>query len=110
MRTSKLIQLWQMAAKDLGLNIIAPFTLELSSAVKIEAELLLKNFGASKGMIVFNKYDQVAPYVDEIVNAGYGFSVLEEPDKNRKYIKNGFIEMLGEWGWSGCRDKKPSWL
>ncbi len=110
MNTNRLIHMWKIAAKDLCLEIVTPFVLILSSGIKIEAELLLENFGASKGMIVINKYDQVAPFVDEIVNEGYGFAVLDEPVENEQYIRDDFIEMLNDWGWSGGKSEKPSWL
>ncbi len=102
--------MWQIAANDLNLEIITPFILMLSSGVEIEAEFLLKNFGAFKGMIVINKYDQVSGYVDEIVNEGYGFSVLDEPFENEQYSRDDYIEILSDWGWSGDKSNKPSWL
>jgi hypothetical protein len=86
------------------------FILVLSSGVKIEAEFLLKNFGASKGMIVVNKYDIVANHTDEIVNEGYGLSVLDEPFENEQYSRDDYIEILSDWGWSGEKDKMPNWL
>jgi hypothetical protein len=110
MNTNRLVEMWQSAAKDLNLEIITPFILRLSSGIKIEAEFLVKNFGASKGMIVFKKYDQVATCVDEIVNEGYGFSVLDEPGENEQYVRDYFIEILNDWGWSGDKSMKPSWL
>jgi hypothetical protein len=110
MTTSRLIHMWEIAANDLELEIIAPFMLFLSSNTQIKAEFLLKNFGAAKGMIVIKQYDQVAPYVDEIVKDGYGFSVLDEPGENEKYIRDDFLEILNDWGWSGEKSKKPKWL
>ncbi|MBW1982134.1 MAG: hypothetical protein JRJ12_13035 [Deltaproteobacteria bacterium] len=108
--SSKLKQMWQMAAEDLGIRIIAPFQLVLSSGVQIKAELLVKQFGAVNGMLIITNYDQVAPFVDEITNEGYGFSVLDEPRDNEKYSREDFIELLADWGWSGEDSSKPSWL
>ena len=110
MNPNRLIQMWQVAAKDLCLEIITPFMLVLSSGTQIRAELLLKYFGAQNGMLVINKYSQISSFVDEIVNEGYGFSVLDEPSENEQYSRAAFIEMLSDWGWSGDKSKEPNWL
>jgi len=110
MNTNRLIKIWQIAAKDLDLEIITPFILMLSSGVEIETEFLLKNFGASKGIIVINEYDKISSYVDDIVNEGYGFSVLDEPFDNEQYSRDDYVEILSDWGWSGDENNKPSWL
>ena len=110
MTTNRLIKTWQIAAKDLRIEIITPFILKIESGAQIKAEILLKNFGATNGMIITKDYDQIAPFVDEIVSEGYGFSVLDEPSENEQYVREDFVDILHDWGWSGEKSKKPSWL
>lgn len=107
---SKLLQFWQKAASDLGLQITAPFCLLLASGHRLEAILLIHQFGAGKGMLIFTSYDEVSHYVNEIVDAGYGFSVLDEPREHEAYNKEEYIELLADWGWSGDNQLRPDWL
>lgn len=110
MMFDKLLQFWERAASDLELQLIAPFTLSLNSGHRLEAIFLLPQFGGDRGMLVFGSYDDVAPYRDEIVEAGYGFSILDEPLENEDYKKEDYIELLVDWGWSGDAKSQPSWL
>ena len=105
MTTNLLIKMWQTAAQDLNMELIAPYTLPLPNGDKIQAEFLLKNFGAVNGMIVVKRFDQVSSLIDEIIKEGYGFSVLEEPSEKEKYLREDFIEILNDWGWSGKKEK-----
>ena len=107
---SKLLQCWQKAAKDLSLQLIAPFNLMLNSGYELKALFLVKQFGAPRGMLILEEFDDIAPHMDEIENAGYGFSILEEPFDNEEYDKVGYVELLEDWGWSGDMKDKPNWL
>lgn len=110
MMTTKLIQFWRNAAIDLRLQLVVPFCLELASGHEIKALFLVKYFGAPNGMLVFGCYEDVSPYIDEVVKAGYGFSVLDEPLENEEYDKDECIEVLADWGWGGNMEDKPDWL
>ena len=61
-------------------------------------------------MLIFTNYDDVSPYVNEIVEAGYGFSVLGEPGENENYELEEYMELLADWGWTGDDELKPDWL
>jgi hypothetical protein len=110
MNTDKFAEMWRLAAKDLDLEITIPFKLTLSSGYDIEAQLLLKNFGAKNGMIIVNRYDEIENYINEIISNGYGFSVLSQPSENEEYVRNDYVEMLFDWGWCGEEKEKPEWL
>ncbi len=108
--SDKLIDVWTEAANDLGLCIIAPFTLVLDSGNKINARLLLKGFGHTIGMIIVTDYSSISPFTDEIIYSGYGYSTLSEPEMNECYDRQYFIDMLQDWGWSGSNELRPKWL
>jgi hypothetical protein len=112
MTKSKLLSKWEAAREDLGLEIIAPFCLKIGNKVSIQAEFLVKNFGASNGMLVVTDYAMVEGYGKQLSSLGYGFSVLEEPSNkaNEAYDREIFIGMLSEWGWSGVESEKPDWI
>jgi hypothetical protein len=103
-----LIEQWRQAAADLGLAIEAPFLLQLQDG-RIEARLLLRNFGAANGMLIVTDFSVVRPFVDEVDAGGYGFSTLSEPSSRAAYDRDTFVEMLCDWGWSGPEQERPVW-
>jgi hypothetical protein len=108
MMFDRLLQMWKIAAKDLGIEIVAPYLLTLPSGVSVRALLLVRNFGADKGMLVLSAYSDIDNCHDEIVSEGYGYSVLDEPAEDEPYSRQDFIELLKDWGWTG--DSQPLWL
>lgn len=109
MTFEKLLYFWQKAATDLDLQIVVPFKFTLATGNHLEPILLVKQFGATNGMLIFGGYDQIASNIDELHSAGYGFCVLEEPLVNEEYNREDFVEMLKDWGWSG-NEERPNWL
>ena len=108
MTKSKLLREWETARDDLGIEIIAPYEVDLGNNVKIRAEILVRNFGGRNGTLIFTNSDVFWPCRDQLCNLGYGYSVLEEPKET--YDREIFIEMLSEWEWDGDEAKKPIWL
>lgn len=107
---SRLPALWKEAADDLGFEVVSPFELVLGSGVRIRVPLLVRHFGATKGMLILSDYAAVANWIDEVQQAGYGFSVWSEPDPEASYDRAGFIEVFLDWGWAGPESEKPAWL
>lgn len=107
---SGLLTQWKIAANDLGIEIEAPFDLMLPSGVHLQVPILVRHFGASKGMLVVSDYALVKNLTDEIVRAGYGYSTMDEPRKGEEYTREIFIEVLADWGWHNEKFDKPGWL
>ncbi len=103
-------QTWKAAEDDLQLEIVAPFEVSLAPTKKLAAELLVKNFGDRNGMLVFTNYDVVKPHREQLQNLGYGYSVLEKPKENEDYVREDFIDLLSDWGWTGDRSMRPKWI
>ena len=92
---SRLIAFWKQAAKDLDFEVISPFILK---NLDIEAKILIKGYGAQKGMLIVSNYEEIEKKIDSIVEEGYGFSVLDEPMTNEEYNVNDFKDVLEDWG------------
>ena len=101
---------WKAAEHDLGLEIVTPFEVNLAPTQKLVAEFLVKNFGDRNGMLVFTNYDVVKPHREQLQNLGYGYSVLEKPKENEDYVREDFIDLLSDWGWTGDRAMRPKWI
>lgn len=107
---TKLLNEWNRAGKDLGLQIVAPFKLDLGHGSEILAPLLVRYFGGRNGTIVVTEYATVEPHVERLRQLGYGFSTLSEPTNDDSYDRSIFIEMLSEWEWTGDPAQKPHWI
>jgi hypothetical protein len=61
-------------------------------------------------MLIFEDFDQVGSFVDELLRAGYGFSVLGAPAENEEFDPDSFKHIILDWGWSGADQERPRWL
>jgi hypothetical protein len=112
MGKSRLVEEWEAARDDLGLEIVAPYDLRITGNVAVRAEVLVRNYGARNGMLIVTDYAVIQPWLKPLEALGYGFSTLEEPtgDGREAYDRGTFIEMLSDWGWSGPEAEKPEWI
>jgi hypothetical protein len=109
---SRLIKKWKAASDDLGIEIVAPYAIELQNGRKLNAKLLVKHFGHCNGTLIFTDAEEVWPYRKELAALGYAYSVLEEPvtETNELYDRDIFIDMLSEWEWTGDEKDGPQWI
>ena len=72
------------------------------------------DFGGPKGMLIIPDAEYGKSirdeWLEEAVQAGYGFSVMSAPLAGEEYDRDVFIEVLADWGWYGPELDKPSWL
>jgi hypothetical protein len=61
-------------------------------------------------MLIVTDYSQVRSDLAALEAAGYGFSVLEEPEPADPFDVEEYAEMLRDWGWAGRQEDQPSWL
>lgn len=107
---NNLVKEWKLAADDLKLEIVSPFEIKLDETHTLQADVLVKNFGAEKGMLIFLDVDVYWPHRDKLIDTGYGFTSYSEPSENKTYNRENFIEMLSDWGWNGDQKSLPSWV
>lgn len=112
MTQSKLARQWEAARDDLGIDIVVPYCVRLANGKEVLAVALVKHFGYGKGMLIFADADAVWPYRTELLDSGYGYSVLEEPTTkaDEHYDRESFVDILSDWEWTGAVDDKPDWL
>ena len=48
-------------------------------------------------MLVFSSYNEVSDYADELIRAGYGFSVLDDPRPDEEFDLDSFKDMFADW-------------
>ena len=75
----------------------------------LQVSVLVRDFGAVKGMLIVEDYLLLSDYQDELIDRGYGFSTMT-PEVSSDYDRESVISVLSDWGWSGEEQKKPLWL
>ena len=61
-------------------------------------------------MLIFRKYGDVKPYIEQLREAGFGFSVLDERSQAEIIDLQSFRRMYADWGWSGDPSERPDWM
>lgn len=111
MSKTRLQHKWEQVQADLGLDIIAPFRLELGDHV-IHAELLVKSFGSQNGMLIVNNYRCVKDHLEQLQKLGFGFSVQDEHATRPRHrpllrqrpilrLRHGSVHQPGPSGFAG---------
>jgi hypothetical protein len=98
---------WRAAASDLGLELESPATIRLPG-VTFCAVALLRHFGAKRGMVIVSDYAVVRPHQAELIDSGFGYSTMSDPID--PYDRDGCLEVLRDWGWTGPAGASPQWL
>jgi hypothetical protein len=101
--------LWRACA-ELSLRVELSFKFTLPNGLEVTAVARIYNLGAANGMLVFASYDEIRNITKELLAAGYGFSVLDEPSTREEFDLDSFKEMFIDWGWSGELGRKPAWM
>ena len=100
---------WKAVGQTLGFAVLAPYKLSLPDGAQVEASALLPQFGATHGMLLFERSEQISNYAKAVVAAGYGYSVLS-PEPSGQPDTDSIVEVLRDWGWSGPSCEEPLWL
>jgi hypothetical protein len=98
------------AAEMLKISFVAPFVLTLPSGARVEAEILVKQFGALNGMLILSDSTVVMRESAAITEAGFGFSVMSPGEPGEEIDLSVYIEVLRDWGWAGPPEEQPAWL
>lgn len=85
------------ACDELGLAIESEFVWTAGDGRVFRPLVRLSSVGPPSGMLVFLRYDEFKAYADEIVQAGFGYSVLSELSSRDEYDLAGYEEMFADW-------------
>lgn len=94
------VRAWLDAADDLGIDVVAPFTLSVDEQ-EVQCIALIADFGAFNGMGVLQggvaEWREARELLDAASKLGYGFSFVRDP--YRRYDRGLFVDTLNDWGW-----------
>ncbi len=101
----KLIEAWQSASEDLGIEIETNFVLNTEEG-KVNYPVFVKNFGRKRGTIVA-RHELFLDFPMPKHKQYYISAVNAEIYSN--YNREYFIETLEDWGYFGSDSNKPIW-
>ena len=88
---------WLKAAcLALGLRLDVPI-LDLGGGRVVNAAARVRDIGEANGILIVRSYDEVQNLLNELRQAGYGFSVLDEPSSTEDFDLDVFREMFLDW-------------
>lgn len=100
---------WLDAASDLGIDVVAPFTLRVAER-DLTCVALVRGFGKVNGMVVLRGGVSEWQGVRDLLNAaselGYGHSFVR--DSYARYDRALFVDTLNDWGWQR-ETEPPDW-
>lgn len=102
---NKLANWITQACDTLGLRADIGFSVVLNDGYELHTVARIRDVGAANGMLVVCNYDEVRAYADELIQAGYGYSVLDEPLANETFDLDTYRDMFLDWGWSGVEPR-----
>ena len=98
------------AGRELGITVVAPFSLKLASGDSLIATAYLPELGAERGTLVFTSPFNVAPFFPFLKLSGYTCSTYGNPSLLEIYDVESYRDMFRDWGWTSLDNKKPSWM
>lgn len=106
----ELVQAWLDAATDLGIDVVAPFTLRVD-AQELECVALVSDFGGVSGMVLLQggvpEWEEVRDLLEGARELGYGFSFVGK--SYSVYDRGLFVDTLNDWEWRRGTDTAPAW-
>src|ERR1700730_7913329 len=104
---NRLQQYLSHAGQQFGVQVIAPFTLELDRDTKIAVDALLPELGNSRGMLVSESSNAFAGLETRLVAEGYGYTSYDQPFEDEDFDPVAYAEMFREWGWNAANSHRP---
>ena len=101
---------FRRASADLDVEIREDHEIQLASGYRMVVPIFVPSFGGKRGTVVVSDLGEIEGHADELVNEGYGYSVLDEPSEDEAYACDVFIDVLSDWGWSGSSSARPRWM
>jgi len=97
-------QAWLEAAKDLGIRVAAPFTVQIGGDELVTYEAHVLDFGGPKGSVIGVLDDKLGD-----CRATHGYYCSNLAPSYRRYDRQFFIDALNDWGWFGPTALRPAW-
>ena len=83
--------------------------IDLPDGRKIEAQMLVSQFGTNKGTLVLSDADTLSD-LRPLIELGYAYSVFGYGLPGEPIADDDLIDLLSDWCWCGDHAATPSWF
>lgn len=80
-----------------GFRVELDVAIPLASGRVVRAPVHLHGLGAPRGMLIATRWEDLQSSADELVAAGYGYSVMGEPAPGEDTMGS-FQDLIDDWG------------
>jgi len=102
-------RVWQEAARDLGVDVVAPYSLvDPNRTDSVDCIAYVHNFGSPSGTVVFGRHSPSREGRVLAIQLGLHWSEIDE-DAYATYDRELFIATFNDWGWFGAAHDAPDW-
>jgi hypothetical protein len=105
MLDDEIVAAWREAASQLGVRVVAPYSVDLTDGTSIAVEAFLPDFGGPQGAVAVALDDQERC---RQVSATGQF-VSQVSPRYRRFDARLFRDTLDDWGWFGASVERPDW-
>ena len=105
MLDDEMISAWRTAARELGVDVLAPHELPLAGGGTVTVEAFLPDFGGPNGAVAVAMHDDQRC---ELAMSTQCFASLLA-ESYRTFDRPTFQGTLDDWGWYGPAARRPSW-
>ena len=100
----KLVDWIERAAQASKLEVQRNFTIVFPNGLLLTSLIRIAGVGGRNGMLIFDSYEVVKAHANDLIEAGYGYSVMDEPGDAEIFDLSALQEMFVEWGWQGMAE------
>ena len=105
----RLVQAWRMAARELGVRVVAPISLIDGAGGTFVCEALVQDFGSPRGALIISRRTE-RRVRESVGSLGEDLWVSVEPDRQpSNFHRAYFVDALRDLGWFGSPGEEPSW-
>ena len=95
-----------MACAALGIPVELGYTI-IVNGNEIRTVARIPDLGGPKGMLIITSSDHIRACAEQLVELGYGYSVMSDGPERSAFDLNSWCEVFCDWGWSGDPARKP---
>ena len=106
------VKAWQHAAAQLGIAVVAPFTIS-GPRHSIVCIAFLPDFGSKNGMVIGPTEApafEADPRLAECAKSLDMYCSFVNTDRYSTFNAEVFTEALADWGYFGSAERRPGWL
>lgn len=93
------------ACKASDLIADVDYVASIGDHLSLKCVARIQKIGGHNGMLIFNRNEDIQHYSQEVLDAGYGYSVLDEPANGESFDLDLYKEMFRDWGWSPLKTR-----